>query len=186
MVLYDATLNLRDLNVLLPITVTEGGGGRGGGGVLRMPGYLMNPLLKERCGMLRLSFKVSQKLESIEQLLLGNHRNHSIIKEFLKKCDQKYLSSNLPETKIFTSRPVHTMRLVVHSLFQIHRFVNYFYDFSMIIQKNRIIQTASASNEQFFRDTNCCELKVQSLLISRTNFYGVGLADFRARQVKKC
>ena len=35
------------------------------------------------------------------------------------------------------------MRLVVHNAFQIHLFVNYLFGFSIIVQKNRMIQVAS-------------------------------------------
>ena len=35
------------------------------------------------------------------------------------------------------------MRLVIHNLFQIHWFVNHLFDLSIIVQKNRMIQTVS-------------------------------------------
>ena len=47
------------------------------------------------------------------------------------------------ETSCSTKSLVHTMRLVVHNAFQIQWFVNYLFGFSIIVQKNRMIQVES-------------------------------------------
>ena len=47
------------------------------------------------------------------------------------------------ETSCSTESLVHTMRLVVHNAFQIQWFVNYLFGFSIIVQKNRMIQVES-------------------------------------------
>ena len=47
------------------------------------------------------------------------------------------------ETSCSTKSLVHTMRLVAHNAFQIQWFVNYLFGFSIIVQKNRMIQVES-------------------------------------------
>ena len=54
-----------------------------------------------------------------------------------------YILKLLYETSCSTKSLVHTMRLVVHNAFQIQWFVNYLFSFSIIIQKNRMIQVES-------------------------------------------
>ena len=46
-------------------------------------------------------------------------------------------------TFFYVYRPVHTMQLAVHNAFQIHRFIKYLFDLSVIVQKNRMKHIAS-------------------------------------------
>ena len=54
-----------------------------------------------------------------------------------------YILKLFHETSCSTKSLVHTMRLVVHNSFQTQWFVNYLFGFSIIVQKNRMIQVES-------------------------------------------
>ena len=59
---------------------------------------------------------------------------------------------------VIALRPAHTMRLVIYNSFQSHLLVNYVFGFSIIVEKNRMIQIA------------LCELAFSKLSIALDSF----------------
>ena len=74
----------------------------------------------------------------------------------------------LPLLQLVELRPIHTMRLVVHNRFQIHCFLNYRFGFSIIIQKNRMIQIAFA----------CIGLSEDHVIQKVSNAFDTGVERF--------